>query len=44
MPCGYHIEESARQAEAHLGELRGLGAGRAWAVDAAASSRGLARG
>ncbi len=37
MPCGYHAEEALREASEHLGELRGLGAERAWAVDAASS-------
>ena len=37
MPCGYGLPDSEREAREHLAELRGLGAERAWAVDAAAS-------
>ena len=37
MPCGYYLAESEREAREHLAALRGLGAERAWAVDAAAS-------
>ena len=37
MPCGYHLAESEREARGHLAALRGLGAERGWAVDAAAS-------
>ena len=37
MPCGYYVEESARQAEQNAERLAGLAAGRIWAVDAASS-------
>ena len=37
MPCGLHLDESAREAASHREDLRALGADRAVAVDAAAS-------
>ena len=37
MPCGLYAEEAAAQAAARADELRGLGAGRVYAVDAASS-------
>jgi iron complex transport system substrate-binding protein len=37
MPCGYHVEESERQAREHAERLRELGAERIFAVDAASS-------
>jgi iron complex transport system substrate-binding protein len=37
MPCGYYVDDARDQALAHSGELAGLGADRAFAVDAASS-------
>jgi iron complex transport system substrate-binding protein len=37
MPCGLYADEAAAEAERHRGRLAGLGAKRAWAVDAASS-------
>ena len=37
MPCGYYVGDAREQALAHSGELAGLGAERAFAVDAASS-------
>lgn len=37
MPCGLYCHNALREAERHASELAGLGAGRAWAVDAASS-------
>ncbi len=37
MPCGYYVDESARQAERNADKLAAIGAGAIWAVDAASS-------
>jgi iron complex transport system substrate-binding protein len=37
MPCGYHVEESSRQADQHLDKLVAMGRPAIWAVDAASS-------
>ena len=37
MPCGYYVDDAREQALAHSGELGGLAADRAFAVDAASS-------
>ena len=37
MPCGYYVDESARQVEPHLERLAALGGPAVWAVDAASS-------
>jgi iron complex transport system substrate-binding protein len=37
MPCGYYVDESARQAELNAERIAEVGARRVWAVDAASS-------
>ena len=37
MPCGLHADEAEREARRHSAAIAGLGAGSAFAVDAAAS-------
>jgi iron complex transport system substrate-binding protein len=37
MPCGYYVDDAREQAHAHSHDLAGLGAARAFAVDAASS-------
>ncbi len=37
MPCGLYADEAAAQASEYADELRALGAGKVWAVDAASS-------